>query len=116
MVLQRIDWPAIGAYVIAVASLLRPRKPKSSEDYFLAGRSLLRPWLHAARLAFAVSMVALVSVSVATPRTSDTKLCHTSVSDWCALVRPGGGSGALDYRLWLTALLLVMDGLWWSMR
>ena len=45
MTLQWIDWLAIGAYVlvIASASVLLSRKPKSSEDYFLAGRSLRWP-------------------------------------------------------------------------
>jgi hypothetical protein len=77
---------------------------------------LLRPWLHAAMLAFAVSMAALILVSLATPRTSDAKLSHTTVSDWGELAGPGGGTGVRDYRLWLTALLLVTAGLWWSMR
>ena len=77
---------------------------------------LLRPWLHAAMLAFAVSMAALISVSLATPRTSDAKLSHTTVSDWGELAASGGGTGVRDYRLWLTALLLVTAGLWWSMR
>jgi SSS family solute:Na+ symporter len=77
---------------------------------------LLRPWLHAAMLAFAVSMVALFSVSLATPRTSAAKLEHTTVSDWGALVAPGEGRGLQDYRLWLGVLLAVTAALWYSMR
>jgi Na+/proline symporter len=77
---------------------------------------LLRPWLHAAMLALAVSMVALVGVSLASPRTTDAKLANTTVSDWGELVAPSGGTGIRDYRIWLGALLLVTAGLWWSMR
>jgi SSS family solute:Na+ symporter len=77
---------------------------------------LLRPWLHAAMLAFAVSMAALILVSVTTPRTSAAKLSATTVSDWGALVAPSGGTGIRDYRIWLTVLLLVTAGLWWAMR
>jgi hypothetical protein len=177
MALQPIDWLAIGAYVlvIAAAGLLLSRKPRSSEDYFLAGRSLrwpfigaslfaanisaehfvglagsgysggmavggyewsavfclvplitlflpfmetplMRPWLHAAMLAFAVSMVAFVAVSLATPRTSDLKLSTTTLSDWGALVAPGTGRGLQDYRLWLALLLLTTASLWFAMR
>jgi SSS family solute:Na+ symporter len=77
---------------------------------------LLRPWLHAAMLAFAVSMVALVSVSLATPRTSGAKLLNTTVSSWRTLVAPGEGKGLRDYRLWLAALLLTTAALWYRMR
>jgi SSS family solute:Na+ symporter len=77
---------------------------------------LLRPWLHAAMLAFAVSMVALVSVSLATRRTADAKLAATTVSDWKGLVSAGGGRGFGDYRPWLAVLLLVTAGLWYGMR
>ena len=57
MVLQRIDWLAIGAYVavIAAASLLLSRKPGSSEDYFLAGRSLRWPFIGASLFAANIS-------------------------------------------------------------
>lgn len=77
---------------------------------------LLRPWLHAAMLAFAVSMVALVAGSLASPRTTAAKLSTTTVSDWGELIAPSGGHGIRDYRVWLTVLLLVTAGLWWSMR
>ena len=53
MTLQWIDWAAIGAYVgvIAAAGLLLSRKPTSSEDYFLAGRSLRWPFIGASLFA-----------------------------------------------------------------
>jgi SSS family solute:Na+ symporter len=76
---------------------------------------LLRPWLHSALLAFAVSMVPLVAVSLATPRTAAAKLSITTVSDWGSLVAAGGG-GLRDYRLWLTVLLLATAVLWFLMR
>jgi SSS family solute:Na+ symporter len=77
---------------------------------------LLRPWLHSAMLAFAVSMAALAAVSLATPRTSAAKLSATTVSDWGSLVVPGAGRGLHDYRLWLAVLLLTTAGLWFAMR
>ena len=77
---------------------------------------LMRPWLHSAILAFAVSMVALVAVSLGTLRTTEAKLEHTTVSDWRTLVAPGTGTGLRDYRLWLTVLLLITAGLWYAMR
>jgi SSS family solute:Na+ symporter len=77
---------------------------------------LLRPWLHSAMLAFAVSMVALFLGSLATARTPDSKLLDTTVSDWRTLVAPGAGTGLRDYRLWLTVLLLITAGLWYLMR
>ena len=57
MSLQAIDWLAIGAYVavIACASLLLSRKPKSSEDYFLAGRTLRWPFIGASLFAANIS-------------------------------------------------------------
>jgi hypothetical protein len=61
-------------------------------------------------------MVALVSVSLATPRTSAAKLATTTVSNWGELVAPGTETGLRDYRLWLGALLAVTAGLWYSMR
>ena len=77
---------------------------------------LLRPWLHAAMLAFALSMVALVGVSLATRRTTQAKLEATTVSDWGGLVAAEGGRGLGDYRPWLVALLLLTTVLWYSMR
>jgi SSS family solute:Na+ symporter len=77
---------------------------------------LLRPWLHSALLAFAVSMVALVGVSLATPRTAAAQLATTTVSGWASLAAPGPGGALRDYRLWLAVLLLTTAGLWYAMR
>ena len=57
MTLQAIDWLAIGGYVlvIAVAGTLLSRRPKSSEDYFLAGRSLSWPFIGASLFAANIS-------------------------------------------------------------
>jgi SSS family solute:Na+ symporter len=57
MTLQAIDWLAIGAYVlvIAAAGLLLSRRPRSSEDYFLAGRSLRWPFIGASLFAANIS-------------------------------------------------------------
>jgi SSS family solute:Na+ symporter len=75
---------------------------------------LLRPWLHAATLAFGVSMVALVVGSLASAPTSDAKLATTTVGGQAALAAPGGGLH--DYRIWLAVLLLTTAGLWYWMR
>ncbi len=77
---------------------------------------LLRPWLHAAMLAFAVSMVALVAGSLLSARTAESKLAMTTVTDWRALAAPGAGRGLSDYRLWLAVLLMVAGSLWYSLR
>ena len=57
MTLGWIDWLAIAAYVlvIASASLLLSRRPKSSEDYFLAGRTLRWPFIGASLFAANIS-------------------------------------------------------------
>jgi solute:Na+ symporter, SSS family len=103
---------------LATAGVVCPLLMLNGAFHFLAfmDEPLLRPWLHAAILAFAVSMAALVSVSLATRPTPEAKLARTTVSDWGALVGPGGGTGARDYRIWLTILLLVTAGLWYAMR
>jgi solute:Na+ symporter, SSS family len=77
--------------------------------------ALLRPWLHAATLAFLVSMVALVGVSLATRPSSQAKLAATTVSDWGSLVA-SDERGAGDYRVWLVLLLAVTAALWFWMR
>ena len=77
---------------------------------------LLRPWLHAAMLAFAVSMVALVAGSLLTRRTSEQKLATTTVTDFRSLAAPGTGRGLADYRLWLAVLLMAAGSLWYSLR
>ena len=103
---------------LCTAGIVCPLLMANGQYHFLPFMEapLLRPWLHAAMLAFAFSMVALFSVSLATPRTSAAKLSHTTVSDWGSLVAPDGGTGFRDYRLWLAALLLVTAGLWYAMR
>ncbi|HEY4989039.1 MAG TPA: sodium/solute symporter, partial [Opitutaceae bacterium] len=57
MVLQAIDWIAIGAYVLVIAGagVFLSRRPKSSEDYFLAGRSLRWPFIGASLFAANIS-------------------------------------------------------------
>lgn len=77
---------------------------------------LLRPWLHAAMLAFAVSMVALVAGSLLSVPTSEAKLAATTVTDFPALAAPGAGRGLSDYRLWLAVLLMAAGSLWYSLR
>jgi len=77
---------------------------------------LMRPWLHSAMLAFALSMAPLVAVSLATPRTAEAKLATTTVTDWRSLIAPGAGTGLRDYRLWLAVLLATAAGLWYAMR
>ena len=77
---------------------------------------LLRPWLHAAMLAFGVCMGVLVAVSLATPRMSAAKTATTTVSDWRLLFASEGGGWLQDYRPWLAVLVLVAAGLWFAMR
>jgi SSS family solute:Na+ symporter len=75
---------------------------------------ILRPWLHAAMLAFLVSMVALVVGSLASAPTSDAKLATTTVGGHAAEAAPARGPH--DYRVWLAVLLATTAGLWYRMR
>ena len=57
MELRWIDWTAIGAYVAVIGFLgfRLSRRPSSSEDYFLAGRSLRWPFIGASLFAANIS-------------------------------------------------------------
>src|SRR6202789_3163574 len=57
MTLQWIDWVAIAGYVLVIgaASVLLSRRPKSSEEYFLAGRQLRWPFIGASLFAANIS-------------------------------------------------------------
>jgi SSS family solute:Na+ symporter len=106
------------AACLGTAGVVCPLLMANGKYHFLPfmDTPLMRPWLHSAIVAFLFSMAALVSVSLATPRTAAAKLEHTTVSDWRALAAPGTGTGIRDYRLWLTVLLSITAGLWYAMR
>mgnify|MGYP006358919793 CR=1 FL=1 len=77
---------------------------------------LLRPWLHAAFVAFLVCMAVLVGTSLASPRPDPARLETTTVRGWSALVRAEGGPLASHYLLLLGLLLASCTGLWILMR
>ena len=106
------------AACLCTAGVVCPMLMLYGEFHFLPfmDTPLLRPWLHGAMLAFAVSMVALVSVSLATPHTTREKLAGTTVDNWRTLVAPGAGGGIRDYRAWLAVLLMTTAALWYIMR
>jgi hypothetical protein len=103
---------------LCTAGIVCPLLMLNGEFHFLPfmDTPLLRPWLHAAVLAFAVSMVALILVSLAPRRTPEAKLSGTTLGQWRTLVAPGAGSGLHDYRIWLSVLLLTAAGLWYTLR
>jgi solute:Na+ symporter, SSS family len=77
---------------------------------------IMRPWLHGAILEFLLCLVALVLVSLSTPRTSGAQLATTTV-DWRGdgpAVEPR--QSGRDYRLWLGLLVAGTACLWWVMR
>jgi hypothetical protein len=77
---------------------------------------LLRPWLHAAFLAFVVCMVMLIAASLVTVPTSARKLEATTLSSWGQLLAGGRTSRLADYRLWLSIMVLAAAGMWYMMR
>jgi hypothetical protein len=77
---------------------------------------LLRPWLHAAFVAFLVCMAVLVATSLASPRPDPEQLETTTVRGWGALVRAESGPLAGHYLLWLGLLLATCTGLWIAWR
>ena len=77
---------------------------------------LLRPWLHAAFLAFAVCMVMLIAVSLVTVPTSTRKLEATTVSNWRQLWEVERTTRLADYRLWLSIMVLAAVAMWYKMR
>jgi len=103
---------------LCTAGIVCPLLMLDGEFHFLPfmDTPLLRPWLHAAVLAYAVSQVALILVSLATRRTPEEKLSGTTLGQWRTLVAPGAGSGLHDYRIWLSVLLLTAAGLWYTLR
>jgi SSS family solute:Na+ symporter len=77
---------------------------------------LLRPWLHAALVAFLLCMAVLVGVSLASKRPEPVRLETTTVQSWGALVYAESGGRAGNYLLWLGLLLASCTGLWILMR
>ena len=77
---------------------------------------LLRPWLHAALVAFLVCMVVLVLVTLGTTPASADKLAATTVSQWRLLLSPGPVAFPRNYLFWLTLLLVTCATLWFLMR
>jgi len=106
------------AACLATAAVVCPLLMLNGQFHFLPFMEtpLMRPFLHGALLAFAVSMAAFVAASLATKRTSEAKLANTTVTDWRSLVAAGTGRGLGDYRLWLGALLLITAACWYAMR
>ena len=103
---------------LCTACVLCPLLMLNGELHFLPFMEapLLRPWLHAAMLAFALCMVVLVAVSLGTRRSAPEKVAATTVTDWRLLYAADGGRGLRDYRLWLTIVVLLAAALWFGMR
>ena len=80
---------------------------------------LLRPWLHAAFVAFLVCMAVLVAVSLATAPPAEDRLASTTLSGMRSLPKDpleARGDGVRDYRLWLGLVLAITTALWYAMR
>jgi len=77
---------------------------------------LLKPWLHAAMLAFAVCMVVLIAVSLATRPTARERLETTTVHSMASLNAGTGMPLIRDYRLWFGVILVAVSLLWFLMR
>lgn len=104
---------------LATAAVVCPLLMLDSERHFLPfmGHPFLRPWLHAAMLAFAVCMAVLVAVSLRSAPATGPQLEATTVSDWRRLLRGEEGHRLWgDYRLWLAAMVTAAGGLWFAFR
>ena len=114
---KRTTTPGVIA-CLCTACVVCPLLMLNGEVHFLPFMEapLLRPWLHAAMLAFAVCMVVLVAVSCSTQRPAEQKVATTTVSDWRLLFAADDGGGLRDYRVWLTIVVLAAAGLWFAMR
>ena len=103
---------------LATACVVCPIFMADGQWHFLPfmDHPVLRPWLHAAFVAFLVCMAVLVAVSLASPRPDPGRLETTTVCSWGVLVRAEPGALAGNYLLWLGLLLVSCTGLWILMR
>ena len=103
---------------LATACVVCPIFMADGQWHFLPfmDHPVLRPWLHAAFVAFLVCMAVLVAVSLASPRPEPERLETTTVRSWSRLVRANPGPLAGNYLLWLGLLLATCTGLWVLMR
>jgi SSS family solute:Na+ symporter len=79
---------------------------------------LLRPWLHAAMVSFAICLAVLISVSLATTRPAPERLIDTTV-EWSGsslAAKEERQAGFGDYRLWFSLLIVLATVLWWWRR
>ncbi len=77
---------------------------------------LLKPWLHAAMLAFAVCLAVLIAVSLVTRPTARERLETTTVHSLASLSTGTGLPLLRDYRLWFGVILVSVSVLWYLMR
>lgn len=114
---KRTTTPGVVACLVT-AGMVCPVLMLNGQWHFLPFMEapLLRPWLHAAILAFTVCMVMLVAVSLATRKTAADKLATTTVSNWRSMLASGGPGLVSDYRLWLILVLATTALLWFAMR
>ncbi len=103
---------------LVTASLICPLLMWNGQAHFLPfmEHPLLRPWLHAAMLAFAVCMVVLVAVSLGTKSAAREQLETTTVRSLASLNAGTGMPLVKDYRLWFGVILVAVSALWFLMR
>jgi len=103
---------------LVTASVVCPLLMWNGQAHFLPfmEHPLLKPWLHAAMLAFAVCMAVLAAVSLATRPTAPERLATTTVHGLASLNAGTGMPLVRDYRLWLGAILAAVSVLWYIMR
>lgn len=106
------------AACLVTAAVVCPVLMVNGQAHFLPFMEapLLRPWLHAAFLAFSLCMLMLVAVSLATAPPPLEKLATTTVSSSRLLWSGEKTSTLADYRLWLVVMVVVTTGLWFVMR
>lgn len=99
---------------LVTACIVCPLLMANGQAHFLPfmEHALLRPWLHAALVGFAICMVVLVAISLLTTPVSAERLRATTVSNGPSL----GVAERTHYRVALGVLLAVCASLWFVMR
>jgi SSS family solute:Na+ symporter len=103
---------------LATAAVVCPLFMTNGLTHFLPfmDHPFLRPWLHAAFVAFVICMAVLVTVSLATAATPAAKLQTTTVSGWGDLQVSERVPWHRNYASWLGLLLVICSLLWFLMR
>jgi Na+/proline symporter len=103
---------------LATAAVVCPLFMANGLLHFLPflDQPLLRPWLHAALVAFVICMAVMVVVSLTTAKPSAAKLHRATVEGWDTLMLSDRAPFYRNYACWLVLLLSICSLLFFLMR